>query len=210
MTLSPEELRHLRRACDKLDDGPNYRCKDYIPNLLNTVLDFQMKSKAVGAAMDYFEETHGARTHRRLKTLLSTYPNTERGNRNLAKFLWNNGLWTRAKFLRKILECFEERGVKGQKSLERWVKEADFESDVKGQFRSEHHSIGYALFQWLRLRCGANTVKADVHIINFVSEAIHRRVYAEEATEGLRRIAKESKRRANRLDAAIWHYQRNK
>ena len=207
--LSPLELVRLRKACDKLDNGPDYRCKDYVANLLNTAIDFQMKSEVVNAAMEYFEETHGARTHRRLVSLIALHLNTKKGNLNLANLLWNNNHWSRAKFLRKIVEGFEERGVRGQKSLENWVKNADFETDVKGRFKTKEHSIGYTLFLWLQLRCGVNTVKPDVHIVNFVSKVFRRRVSPEEAVAGLKKVAKDSKRKAYRLDSAIWHFQRD-
>lgn len=207
MALTPDEMDSLRKACDQLDDGPDYRCKDYVTNLLNMALDFQMRSKAVDAAVDYFKKTHKSKSHGQLKTLLAAYPNTKGGNRSLAKFLWNNNHWSRAKFLRKIMECLENRGVKDQRTLVRWAKEADFKRDVKGQFRTQEHSIGYTLFQWLQLRCGVNTVKPDVHVVNFVTSAVRRRVTPGEAVAGLKRVAMDSAREANRLDSAIWHFQ---
>jgi len=210
MALTPEEMVLLRKACDQLDDGPDYRCKDYVTNLLNMALDFRMRTKAVDTAVNYFNDTHGAKNHGRVKELLAMYPNTKEGNQSLAKFLWNNNHWTRAKFLRKIIECLEERGVKDQESLESWVMKADFKRDVKGQFRTEEHSIGYTLFQWLQLRCGVNTVKPDVHVTNFAINAVRRRVTPTEAVAALRKIAKDSSREANRLDSAIWHFQHDR
>ena len=104
MTLTPDELTSLRKACDQLADGPDYRCKDYVANLLNMALDFQMSTKTVDAAMNYCNETHRAKTHEQVEALLAKYPNTKEGNQSLAKFLWNNNHWTRAKFLREITE----------------------------------------------------------------------------------------------------------
>jgi len=208
MSLSNKEMELLRKACDKLDDGPDYRCDHYVDNLINTVLDFQMKVETVDSAMKYFKNNHRVNSHRGLKALLSKYPNTKKGNTDLANFLWNNNHWSRSKFLRLLMDRFEKKGVKGQKSLERWVKNADFKKDVQGQFKTEEHSIGYTLFHWIRLRCGVDTVKPDVHILNFVSDVIGRKVAAKETVSALKRIAKESKRKAHRLDAAIWHYQR--
>lgn len=208
MALTSVELCRLREACDNLEDGPNYRCKDYVTNMLNTALDFQMHSTVVSSSIEYFSLAHGAKTHRKLKSVIEGFPNTKRGNKKLANHLWNNNHWTRAKFLRKILTCFEERGVKGQKSLEIWVKEAEYEVDVKGQFKTEEHSIGFALFQWLRLRCGLNTVKPDVYILRFVNKAVGRKVSQQEAVVALKKVARDSRRRANRLDAAIWHYEK--
>jgi hypothetical protein len=210
MALSKRELRRLQAACAKLEDGPSPRCKDYTANLNNLVLDFQMNTRSVIAAMEYFEETHRARTHRQLQTLLGAFPDTATDNRRLANVLWDNNHWTRARFLREVLRCFEQRGIRGQKSLERWVKNADFKRDVQGQFKTSEHSIGYALFQWLKVRLGVETIKPDVHVINFVSEAVGRRVKPEEAVDGLMAIAGNLGRSASLLDAAIWSYQRSR
>lgn len=210
MALTGREIQKLRTKCNMLKDGPDYRVDDYVSNLLNTVLDFQMNSDVVNSAINYYEDNHGFRIHKKLKDILADFPNTKKGNLALANFLWNNNHWSRAKFLRKIIAAFEERGIKGQKSLKKWVTQADFETDVKGKFKTKEHSIGYALFHWLRLRLGVDTVKADVHIMNFVSDAIGRKVSQEDAVSGLLEVANQTKRKASRLDAAIWHYQKEK
>jgi hypothetical protein len=167
MTLTQVELKKLRNQCDKLEDGPDYRTDDYVTNLLNTVLDFQMHVGPVASAMKHYELTHGYRTHKKLKSLVETFKNTKKGNLALANSLWDNNHWSRAKFLRMLIEEFENRGIKGQKSLRKWISEADFDTDIKGQFKTDEHSIGIALFQWLRLRLGVDTVKPDVHIVNY-------------------------------------------
>jgi hypothetical protein len=209
MALSSSELRMLEKASTKLKDGPDYRIDDYVTNLINTVLDFQMKSPVVNSALKYFEDNHAIRRHSKLRALLDSFPNTEPGNRQLALSLWNNGHWTRASFLREIVARLEERGIRGQVSLRRWVSRADFDRDVKGRFRTKEHSIGYALFKWLQLRVGVDTVKPDVHILNFISNAIGRKATAQEAVIALEQVAKTLHRKAARLDAAIWHFQRD-
>jgi hypothetical protein len=113
MALSAAEYSRLRKACSKLENGPDYRVNDYVTNLNNTVLDFQMKSPVVGAALKYFKKTHKIRTHFELRRLIDSFPSTKDGNRNLARVLWNNGHWTRAAFLRELLRCLEKRGVTG-------------------------------------------------------------------------------------------------
>ncbi|MEA2097867.1 MAG: hypothetical protein U9P70_02225 [Patescibacteria group bacterium] len=167
-----------------------------------------MKVSTVSSAMEHFEENHGYRTHKKLKEIIDEFPNTKNGNLRLANSLWGNNHWSRAKFLRKLLSEFESRGIKGQKSLKKWISEADFDSDIKGQLKTKEHSIGIALFQWLCLRLGVDTVKPDVHIVNFVSEAIERNVSQEEALDSLLEVAKQTNRKAALLDAAIWHHQK--
>ncbi len=174
--LSQREIQKLRTKCNQLGDGPDYRVNDYVTNLLNTVLDFQMNVGTVASAMDHYENTHGYRTHKKLMEIINRYPNTKKGNLELANDLWGNNHWSRAKFLRKLMKEFESRGIKGQQSLKRWITNADFEKDIKGKFKTKEHSIGIALFQWLRLRLGVDTVKPDVHIVNFVADSIDRKV----------------------------------
>lgn len=206
--MNKREIQKLRTQCNKLEDGPDYRINDYVTNLLNTVLDFQMNVGTVSSAMEYYEDNHGYRTHKKLSEIIDDFPNTKNGNLKLANSLWGNNHWSRAKFLRKLISEFEARGIKGQQSLQKWITNADFETDIKGQFKTQEHSIGIALFQWLRLRLGVDTVKPDVHIINFVAEAVGRTVTQEEALESLLEVARQTERKAALLDAAIWHYQR--
>jgi hypothetical protein len=45
--------------------------------------------------------------------------------------------------------------------------------------------------------------------MNFISATIGRDVTQKEAVAGLLEVAKQTKRKAARLDAAIWHYQKD-
>ncbi|MDX9812435.1 MAG: hypothetical protein RBU28_08600 [Bacteroidales bacterium] len=208
MALTKREVQKLLNQCNKLDDGPDYRINDYVSNLMNTVLDFQMKDGPIGSAMEYYEKNHGYRTHKKLKTFIDSFPETKKGNLQLANTMWNNNHWSRAKFLRMLLNEFEDRGITGQQSLKIWISKAAFEKDIKGQFKTEEHSIGIAIFQWLRLRLGVNTVKPDVHIMNFVTSAVGRKVSQKEAVDALITVAEQTNRKASLLDAAIWNYQK--
>ncbi len=99
--------------------------------------------------------------------------------------------------------------MKGPASLRRWAEVADFEIDMKGQFRSSSHSMGYAIFQWLRLRCGMPTFKPDLHVLRFVETAIGRRPSPYETVGALVEVAGLLKLETHRLDAAIWQYQKD-
>ena len=204
-----KEYKALYQACRQLADGPDYRMSNYALNLINTALDFQFNVEAVNKAMCHYRENIDYSSHRGLKSVVVQFQNTNRGNTRLAQHLWSNNMWTRAKFLRVLLHQFEIRGIRGQQSLTRWLSNADFEQNIRGQFRTTHHSMGIALFHWLCLRCGIDTIKPDTHVINFVTDTIGRRASAEESVQGLTRIAQEQGRMAYLLDSAIWHYQRD-
>ena len=209
ITMNDKEYRALYRACCRLADGPDYRMDNYALNLINTALDFRANVNTVNRAMRHYQENIGYSSHGRLQGIVDQFPNTERGNKRLARYLWSNKMWTRAAFLRMLIHQFEIRGIRGQKSLTRWLRKADFERDIRGRFKTGHHSIGPALFHWLCLRCGIDTIKPDVHVIRFVSDAIGRQASAEESVQDLTRIAEEQGRKAYLLDSGIWHYQRD-
>ena len=209
MALTDKELSALVAACRTLPPGPDYRVDDYVANVMNTVLDFQMDSKVVEISTASFRDQHTIRSHRKLVSVVNGFSNTKSGNLRLAEHLWGYKHWTRAKFLRELLIQFETGGIRGQVSLRRWFSEADFAHDVKGQFKTKEHSSGIALFHWLQLRLGFDTVKPDVHILRFVEQAIGRKASPEEAIIGLTSAARTLRRKAHRIDAAIWHLQRD-
>lgn len=203
----------LLEECKTLTEFRDYRMHDYISILFNTVLDFQMKSPSVAKAFDYYTNNNWSaiRTHADLKTILAEYPNTKKSNTLLANYLWNNNHWSRAKLLRELVKFFENQNVRGFKSLKKWVKTAQFE-DVEGlvQVRDNKtgkviHSIGPVLFEWLRLRLGEKTVKADVHVKNFVSETLGYSLSHNTIVSVLTKVANDMNVAPRELDAAIWH-----
>lgn len=212
MSLTEEELAKLRTECRKLPQGKNHRVSDYIINVFDTVLDFQMKAEVVDSSIGFYEENrwNELRTHKALAKLISSYPNTKRGNMQLAKYLWNNNHWSRAKFLRELVAYFESVHVRNMRTLSRWARSTDFEQGVKGRIKTKEHSMGLAIFKWLQGRVGVDTVKPDVHLKNFVRECIGRKAKDEETVEAVEVIAKEMHVPAFRMDAAIWHFQRDK
>jgi hypothetical protein len=82
MSLTEEERRVVFDECRKLPEGKNYRTDDYVINLLAMVLDFQMKAEVVDAGMDFYEENRRGEVHKHeaLAEIISSYPNTKKGN----------------------------------------------------------------------------------------------------------------------------------
>lgn len=210
MSLTEEELRKLSAECRKLPEGIDPRVDDYITNLFLTVLDFRMRVELVDSAIAFYKENRRSElsTHQVLAEIISWYPNTKKGNTKLANYLWNNNHWTRVKFLRELLKYFRGRKVRDMSTLSAWARSTDFQ-DVKGRIKTKEHSVGYALFRWLQIRSGVDTVKPDVHVKKFVSECIGRKSKNEETVEAIEMIAKELQIPAFRLDAAVWLYQRD-
>jgi hypothetical protein len=83
---------------------------DFVMNLLETVLDYQMHTTAVVKALEYFKANrwNEVRTLDDLEALLSRYPDDQNGNAALAGHLWGNRHWRRAHELRGLAAfgCF--------------------------------------------------------------------------------------------------------
>lgn len=209
--LALDEQARLTAACAELPIGRDYRERDYVTVLLTTVLDFQLQVEVLAAALAHYRRTlwRRIRTHKQLATLAGTFPDTRAGNLAFARALWGNNCWTRAQFLRALMSFFEGLRATDQTKLWRWLKTADFERDVRGKIRSQYHSVGPAIFHWLLLRMGFDTVKPDVHVTRFVQEVVGRRVRPQEIVDGVVQAARELDRRCFELDAAIWQEMRS-
>jgi hypothetical protein len=68
-------------------------------------------------------------------------------------------------------------------TLSTWASSTEFQ-EVKGKIKTKEQSVGYAIFKWLQVRLGVDTVKPDVHVKQFVSDCIGRKAKDEETVEG--------------------------
>jgi len=207
MVLGQGEVDRLLAACRALPAAVNdYRVDDFIDNLLLTVLDFQMRTIAVERAMAHFK--HSARNELRsmedLELLLARFSDDQAGNTALAEHLWGYRLWTRARMLRDLARYLDASGVRTQATLAEWAMTSDYARDFAGQIRG----LGPAVYNWLVMRQGVETIKPDVHILRFVGGAVGRPVPPEEAVKTLRVIAREMGLKAYELDWRIWEHQR--
>jgi hypothetical protein len=202
-SLSDAEYAVLFVACRNLPPAKtDYRIHNYVENLLLTVTDFQLHTKVVIKAMQHFK-THtqqDATDLAGLKAVLGQYPDDKEGNTNLAQCLWGYNLWTRAEILRRLVGFFETEGVTDQASLVKWATEARFRTHFQGRVKG----LGYAVFNWLIMRQGVETIKPDVHVLRFVQNAVGRPVKETVAVEALMRVAHEIGIPAYKLDWAIW------
>lgn len=164
-----------------------------------------MHGTAVGRAIEYYRQHVQSEIadFAALKNLLTKYPDVQEGNRELAQYLWGYNLWTRAELLRRLLVYFEARGVTNQELLKQWASQADFERDFKGNIKG----AGLAIFQWLRMRQGVETIKPDVWVHRFIRDTLGYSVRDEVAVELLEEVAQELEVKAYELDWRIWEYQ---
>jgi hypothetical protein len=182
-----------------------YEATDFVWALFDTVLDYQNRVETLRKAGDHYRANRWQeiRSLDDLEGVLARFPDTKEGNVELALYLWGNRHWTRAHQLRGLVAYFRERSVTDLESLKRWAAASqpqDFIGHIKG--------LGPAVYRWLVMRTGVETVKPDVHILRFVSEAVGRPVFENEALEGLEEVARRMKVPARVLDWSIWEFQR--
>jgi hypothetical protein len=205
--LTPAEQAALTVACRLVPLTKNtYIADDYLLTLLATVIDYQQHTTTVERAIAYFKENHAGsvRTFNDLKALLDRFPDDRDGNTALAQQLWNYRLWRRASELRGLAAFFDGQGIDDLDKLRAWATSSSFRKDFEGRVKG----LGRAVYQWLVMRLGVETVKPDVHIVRFVSGAIKRPASEGEAVSGVEEAAVALGIKANLLDWSIWEYSR--
>lgn len=112
------------------------------------------------------------------------------GNTRPVQYVWGYQYWNRAHQLRELLAYFESIGATSQKALKAWAQSSSFEKDFKGRVRG----LGFAVYQWLVMRQGVETIKPDVHVRRFVESIIHRTPTDDELDELVEALEKVARR----------------
>jgi hypothetical protein len=197
------DIERMVEACRQLPEPVgNYLVEDYLTNLMATVVDFQLQTTAVERALEHFAtRVRPSMTGLDdLADLLEHWPADQAGNTALARHLWGYDLWTRAQMLRDLVAYFASIGVTDQRALKGWAATATFERDFKGRV----HGLGLAVFQWLVMRQGVDTVKPDVHVHRFAARVVGRHLSDADVVNVIETAARRLGRPAHRLDWAIW------
>jgi hypothetical protein len=205
--ISTEEIDRLTDLCKKLSPAKgNYLETDYVRNLLLTVLDFQMQGVVVEKAIRFYIDNRWSdiRTLDQLETILERYPDDKDGNISVALYLWNNRHWTRVGLLRRLVQFFRATNVTTQEALRDWAANSQFDRDFKGRIKG----MDLAIYNWLIMRQGVETVKPDVHLHRFVERALEHRVSDADLICALEDVARRMSLKAYELDWRIWEFQR--
>jgi hypothetical protein len=204
--LNESELSRLEERCRQVPLTDNeYVASDFVMALFETVLDYQNHVETIRKAGTHFKEHHWdeIRSLDDLDSVLDRYPDDDEGNRELATYLWGNRHWRRARELRGLVTYFRERRVTDLASLQAWAAESR-----PGDFLGHIRGLGEAVYRWLIMRAGVDTIKPDVHILRFVAATIGRTVTEAEAVVSLEEVAKRLGTNARPLDWSIWEFQR--
>lgn len=182
--------------------------QDYVETILHTILNFHIQEPVVINALNYFQlqvqKQHHINDHHQLKALLAKFPNDKDGNEAAALFLWSNRHWTRIELLRRLLDFFESIAVTDQPSLHAWIKTATFDADFKGKVKG----LGIAVWEWLRIRCGIDSIKPDIWVINFAKRVVGKRISEKALVDTFGRISPLVGESLSTIDVTIWHFEK--
>jgi hypothetical protein len=90
--------------------------------------------------------------------------------------------------------------VTDQPSLRLWANQSDFKGDFEGSVRG----LGAAVYQWLVMRQGVDTIKPDVHVHRFTEAAVGRTLSDADTIAVVTGAAKVLGVKAFELDWRIW------
>jgi len=201
--ITEADVRTVAEACREVQPATgNYLEDDFAMNLLATVIDYMQHTTAVERALGHFRAKRFAevRTLADLEAVFARFADDKAGNTALAQWLWGYKMWTRAEQLRHLVEFFSKVEVVYQASLRAWANRAEFRRDFEGKVKG----LGPAVFNWLVMRQGVETVKPDVHLRRFAEGALGRRLSDVDVVEAVVAASRQLGLIAYKLDWAIW------
>lgn len=199
----PGDVELVADAARLLPPAEGFYIEDeFVLALISTVLDYQMNSKAVVRAIEYYKANRWdeVRTIDDLDDVFARFPDDKDGNIALAQHLWAYNLWTRASQLRRLTEYFRSIGLVDLEQLRRWAARSTFESEFQGRVKG----LGIAVYQWLVMRLGVDTIKPDVHVRRFAERAVGRNLSDQELIDLVSAAAASMGLKAYELDWRIW------
>jgi hypothetical protein len=205
--VSEDDVEKLASAARLLPPNTSdYLEEDFVMNLLETVLDYMLQTEVVVTALERFRENrwHEVRTLYDLEQVTARFPEDQAGNTALAQHLWGYNLWTRAQQLRDLVRYFRSIGVVDQERLRQRALTSTFKTHFEGRVKG----LGPAVYQWLVMRQGVDTVKPDVHVRRFAEAAIGRKLNDLDVIELTTRAAAHIGIKAFELDWRIWEASR--
>jgi len=179
---------------------------DFITNLMATVIDYQTQTVVVERAISHYKKNRWdeIRDIGDLESAFDRFPDTPDGNKELAQHLWGYDMWTRAEQLRRLTAFFSSIGVTDQPALKEWAERSTFEADFQGNVKG----LGPAVYQWLIMRQGVDTVKPDVHVRRFAERAVQRSLSDKDLVSAVEQAAVLLDLTALEFDWRIWEWSR--
>ena len=206
--ISESDVDLVTERCRDLPPATgNYLETDFVTNILATVVDYMTHTTAVVKALEHYKGIRfdEVRTMDDLEDVFARFPNDRDGNTALAQFLWGYNMWTRAGQLRDLTAYFRSIGVTTQQQLQQWATSSEFRRDFEGRVKG----LGIAVYQWLIMRQGVDTVKPDVHLHRFAETTLSRKLSDDEVIDVFTGAAEILGVKAYELDWRVWESQRS-
>lgn len=187
-----------------------YLDEDYVICLLSTVVDYQLRTVVVEGVLKHvrIRRRSGVTIHECLDRLFARFADDHVGITALAEYVSGLKLSTRAALLRRLAARFAAREVTDPQGLRRWAESSEFKRDCEGKVRSSDGAttfgLGYANFNWLTMRLGAQSVTANVHVRRFVETALGRRLSDPDVVAAVTRAAAALGITPRDLDWRLW------
>lgn len=107
------------------------------------------------------------------------------------------------RLINKCIEIKKEFKIDdGLIALQTWGKQSTVGDYKKFNVRG----FGFTTFQYLRLMCGADTTKPDIHLKRAVKDGTGKNLSPEEVVQVVEETAKQLNVKTRQLDYALWSY----
>lgn len=121
--------------------------------------------------------------------------------------IWNYNHPERVEILKRLANKFlqiktELKVTDDLATLKEWAKQSSATNYPKFGVRG----IGFVTYQYLRLMCGADTTKPDVHLKRAVKEGTGQKLPEAKVVQIVELTAKKINVKARQLDYALWRY----
>jgi hypothetical protein len=103
---------------------------------------------------------------------------------------WGYRYGNRFRQLRQLVAFFDRIGVREHRSLRHWAHDSTFERDFEGRVRG----LAFAVYKWLVMRLGVETVKPDMWRKRWLLHMTGRAFVDAEAVTVLKGAARQGRR----------------
>lgn len=207
--VSEPETEALVEALRAVPDAAGtYLEGDLLTNVFLTVLDLNMQPTTVSKAIRHYRRYRSGELWSLpdLQDLLARHPDDTEGNRGVAQYLWANRYANRVEWMRGLVGWLVARDLTSGDKLRAWMPTADFDRDFKDQVKG----LDLAAFNGLVIRLGADTVKPDILLHEYVEALVGHRVASDEVVRVIHAAAKHLKRSPVQLDWSLREQKRGR
>lgn len=200
-------VNDIEKIKNELDNITIVDSLNYYDNPCLVILDAVMSrsrvyEKTVVPKIKYFKEHHS--DINTLETLIDVI--NEVGPENFAPKYLDYRFKQLGQVILDTAIVFHDNKAEGNdlESMKQFASSPNFYKEIQ-----KVKGIGIATARYLAILLNIDTVKPDVHILKFISNALGRKVKEQEAIDLLTDVAKEMNKPVAIIDNSIWQYMSN-